>query len=150
MRMTRRASVGARSERVLWHRLRWLTDGNVLQGEVLHYRAPPVPVWSKAQGMDGPRRHPHGVQLGAGGGGWTVGGKVNTTIIHGPRRTRLTWLRASAHSEEGGDGDAELTDMIDGAGAQRRGRYYSDGSGRSPGARWCSATYNMGRRDGEP
>jgi hypothetical protein len=49
-----------------------------------------------------------------------------------------------------GDGDVELTDAVDGAGAQWRGRCCSDVSGRTPGARWCSSTCNTGRRDGEP
>jgi hypothetical protein len=35
---------------------RRLIDGNVLQGEGPHYRAPPGLAWSEAQGMDGPRR----------------------------------------------------------------------------------------------
>jgi hypothetical protein len=49
-------------------------------------------------------------------------GKVNMGVVHGPRRTRLTQLRAPAHSEEAGDRDAELTGAVDGARAQQRGR----------------------------
>jgi hypothetical protein len=41
-----------------------------------------------------------------------------------------------------GDGDAELTSVVDDAGAQWWGRYCSDGSGRTLGARWCSVTCN--------
>jgi hypothetical protein len=42
-----------------------------------------------------------GVERSEAADGWTVGGKVSTSIVHGPRRTYLTWLRVLAHNEEG-------------------------------------------------
>jgi hypothetical protein len=47
------------------------------------------------------------------GDGWWVDGKVSTRCIHGPRRTRLTRLRAPTRSEEG---------RRRGCGAHRRSR----------------------------
>jgi hypothetical protein len=93
---------------------RRLIGGNVLQGEGSLYMASSSLAWSEVQGMDGPHRRPHGAKHAAtvnmahsvaraeAVGGWTVGGKVKTGIIHGPWRTCLTQLRAPAHSEEGG------------------------------------------------
>jgi hypothetical protein len=42
-----------------------------------------------------------GVERSEAADGWTVGGKVSTSVVHGPRRIYLTWLRVLAHSEEG-------------------------------------------------
>jgi hypothetical protein len=39
-----------------------------------------------------------------------------------------------------GDRDEELTNAVNGAGAQRWGRCCSKDSGRTPGAGWCSTT----------
>jgi hypothetical protein len=98
-----------------------LIHGNVFQGGGPHYRASPGLVWSDMVHVDCPSRRPHGLQCVCSGssgvtmmrrarsvareevaGGWTIGGKVSTSAIHGPRRTCLTRLRAPPHSEEGG------------------------------------------------
>jgi hypothetical protein len=48
------------------------------------------------------------------------------------------------------NGEAKAQRCSNGVAALRRKRCYSDDSGRTPEARWCSATRNTGRRDGEP
>jgi hypothetical protein len=108
VRMTRRASLGgmlrarAVAQLVMAHRR--LIGGNMLQGECPHYRAPLGLAWSKAQGMDGPRRRPHDAQRAReeAAGGWMVGGKVNMGVVHGQRHMLLTHLRGPACSEEDG------------------------------------------------
>jgi hypothetical protein len=82
---------------------------------------PPWPSVNGAHHVDGPRHWPHGTQGTRGtcpgatmvhrargvawaemASGWTVGRKVNTGIIHGPRHTHLTRLWTRGWTEEVG------------------------------------------------
>jgi hypothetical protein len=80
----------------------------------------------------GPKRRPwidhvevytalaRGVALPATAGDWTIHRKVSMGLIHGPRCTCLTRSKALDRDMEGDNGDAGLTSVADGTGAQWR------------------------------
>jgi hypothetical protein len=67
------------AERAAWRCPCRLIGGSMLNGESPHYRASPGPTWSNMV---------HVARLET-TGGWTIGGKVSTGIVHGPPCTCL-------------------------------------------------------------